>query len=524
MTQQLPERANLEQLKKQAKSLLHAAHAQDPTAVERFRAIPALAKASNPASLALHDAQFVIAREHGFKSWNDLREHVEARSLSFDAAVDEFVRCATGDARGRALTLLTLHPGIARANLFTELVLGDAAAVETRLKAHPDSALQPGGPQNWEPLLYVCHTSLHRESPDRAAGLVKIARELLRLGADPNSEYHWNWHPELPRTALWGALVTMGHFPLAEVLLEAGANPTDGVSAHIAAGSGNVPALELLHRFGLNANGIPGGVPPLRYILSWAVTSSRADGVRWLLDHGADPNLAWSEHGDAPLHVAAQRWNAGMVELLVSHGADIHQRRSDGRTAHTIAALYGNQEIAAWLLEHGAVDELSPFEHFVSACARGDRPGAEDMLAKHPGFRSELRAEHHLMLHVPAERGDTRVVETMLACGFDPNTPDHDGVTPLHRAAMAGQPEAVRVLLAGGANVNALDGMFAGSPLVWATEGWSHAQPGADHIGVARLLLSAGSSPDWAPPEKAPNPERTQALLAELCRAARDET
>ncbi|HEY1239020.1 MAG TPA: ankyrin repeat domain-containing protein [Bryobacteraceae bacterium] len=517
MTQQLPERANLEQLKKQAKSLLHAARAQDPAALERFRAIPALSGSCNPQSVALHDAQFVIAREYGFKSWNDLREYVEERALSFDAAVDEFVRSATGDAQARALRLLALHPGIARANLFTELVLGDAAAVETRLKAHPDAALQSGGPQNWEPLLYVCHTCLHRESPERAAGLVKIARGLLRHGADPNAEYHWNWHRELPRTALWGALVAMGHLPLAEVLLEAGANPTDGVSTHIAAGAGHLPALELLQRFGLNVNGIPGGVPPLRYIMSWHWNS---EGVRWLLEHGADPNLAWAEHGDAPLHIAAERSDVEMVDLLVSHGADIHQRRSDGRTPHTIASLYGNQEIAAWLLQHGATDELTPFERFVSACARGDRSRAGEMLAEHPELRIELRAEHHRMLHVPAERGDTKVLETMLACGFDPNTPDHDGVTPLHRAAMAGKPEAVRVLLAGGAPVNALDGMFAGTPLVWACEGWSHARSGADHLGVARVLLAAGSSREWTPPEKAPSPERTQELLADLCRAA----
>ena len=519
MTKQLPERANLEQLRKQAKSLLQAVRAEDPASLDRFRAIPALAR-SSPQSLALHDAQFVIAREYGFRSWNDLRERVEERYLSFDAAMNEFVRCATGDAAARAVRLLALHPAIARANLFTELVLGDADAVEGRLKEHAEAARQSGGPQNWEPLLYVCHTCLHRESPDQAAGLVKIARSLLHLGADANAEYHWNWHPELPRTALWGAFVAMGHVQLAEALLEAGANPTDGVSAHIAAGLGNLQALEVLHRFGLNVNGIPGGVPPLRYIMSWVVTSERAGGVRWLLEHGADPNLSWAEHGDAPLHIAAQRCNVDMVELLVSHGADIHQRRSDGRTPHTIAALYGNEESAAWFLRHGAVDELTPFERFVSACTRGDRLRADAMLTERPGMRSELRTEHHLMMQVPAERGDTRVLETMLACGFDPNIPDHDGVTALHRASMAGNTEAVGILLAGGASVNARDGMFAANPLVWVCEGWTHPQPGADHIAVARILLAAGSEREWAPPEKAPNPERTQELLMDLCRAA----
>lgn len=516
--QHLPERANLERLKKQAKSLLHAARNQDPAALKRFQAI--LGRSLNQGTVALHDAQFVIAREYGFKSWNDLREQVEERSLSFSAALDEFVRCATGGAQGRALRLLTRHEGIAHANLFTELVLGDAEAVEARLKAHPEAALQRGGVQNWEPLLYVCHTCLHHGSSQRANGLINIARELLRHAANPNAEYHWNWHPELPRTALWGALIDMDHMELAELLLESGANPTDGVSMHIAAGSGNIRALELLHRFGANVNGIPGGVPPLRYILGWASTEGVA-GVRWLLEHRADPSLAWAQSGDAPLHIAAQRWNVAMVELLVSHGADIHQRRSDGRTAHTVAALHGNNEIAEWLFAHGAKDELSPLERFVSACASGDRPRAAFMLGEHPSLPRELRTEHHLMMHVPAERGDSRVIEVMLDCGFDPNVKDGEGVTALHRAAMAGRADAVRVLLAHGASVNALDGMFAATPLVWACEGWSHgSKAGADHIAVARLLLAAGSPRDWLVPEKAPDPEGTQEQLIELCRAA----
>ncbi|MGE5206447.1 MAG: ankyrin repeat domain-containing protein [Chlamydiota bacterium] len=518
--QQLPERANLEQLKKQAKSLLHAVRNQDPAALTRFQAI-LQGRSLNHDTIALHDAQFVIAREYGFKSWNELREHVEERSLSFSAAVDEFLRCATGGAKDRALRLLTRHEGIAHANLFTELVLGEADAAGPRLQAHPELAGRAGGVQNWEPLLYVCHTCLHRGSPERANGLVRIARELLRHGANPNAEYHWNWHPELPRTALWGALIDMGHIELAELLLESGANPTDGVSMHIAAGSGNIPALELLHRFGVNVNGIPGGVPPLRYILGWASPTGVA-GVRWLLEHGAEPNLAWAQSGDAPLHIAAQRWNVAMVELLVSHGADIHQRRSDGRTAHTVAALHGNSEIAEWLLQHGAKDELAPLERFVSACTAGERMQAASMLATHPNLRGELRAEHHLMMHVPAERGDSTVLETMLACGFNPNVKDSDGVTALHRAAMAGRADAVSLLLAHGASVNTLDGMFAATPLVWACEGWSHDPPqeGADHVAVARLLLAAGSPREWAPPEKAPDSEGTQERLIELCRAA----
>jgi ankyrin repeat protein len=517
--QQLPERANLEQLKKQAKSLLAAARSQEPNAIQRFEAV-LIGRSLKPDAIALHDAQFVLAREYGFESWTALKQEVEERSLSFAAAVDEFVRCATGSAPERAMRLLTRHAGIANVNLYTELVLGDADAVETRLKANPAIARQRGGVQNWEPLLYVCHTFLQKDSPERAKGLVRIARELLRMGSNPNAEYDWNWHPELPRTALWGALIATGQPELAELLLKSGANPTDGVSTHIAAGSGNVAALELLYRFGVNVNGIPGGVPPLAYILGW-MRPDDISGAKWLLEHGADPNLAWAQSGESPLHVAAQRLDVKTVELLVSHGADVNKRRPDGRTAHTLAALHGNDEVAAWLLRHGAKDELSRIDRFVAACTFGNKAQAGSLLKEHPNLRNELRPEHHLMMQTPAERGDAQTLETMLQFGFDPNVKDSNGVEALHRASMGGHVEAVKVLLAKGASVNAVDGMFAATPLVWACEGWRHtSQNGADHVEVARLLLAAGSPREWVAPEKAPDPEGTQDRLAELCRAA----
>src|SRR5437867_8595094 len=71
--QQLPERANLEQLKKQAKSLLAAARSQEPNAIQRFEAV-LIGRSLKPDAIALHDAQFVLAREYGFKSWTALKQ------------------------------------------------------------------------------------------------------------------------------------------------------------------------------------------------------------------------------------------------------------------------------------------------------------------------------------------------------------------------------------------------------------------------------------------------------------------
>jgi ankyrin repeat protein len=114
----------------------------------------------------------------------------------------------------------------------------------------------------------------------------------------------------------------------------------------------------------------------------------------------------------------------------------------------------------------------------------------------------------------------------MLACGFDPNVKDGEGVTTLHRAARAGRAEAVRVLLLHGASVNALDGFVRGTPLLWAADGWRRGDSGyggdsnIDYVGVARQLIAAGSSLEWQAPENAPDPEGAREQLLELCRAA----
>src|SRR5262249_45199011 len=128
MATQLPDRPNLDQLKHQAKDLLRDARDRDPVALRRFRLLPAFARVSDAElamrPLLLHDAQSVIAREHGFDSWNALREHVEELTLAFDAALNQFMEAATGGRGDRAERLLALHPAIARANFHTALLLG----------------------------------------------------------------------------------------------------------------------------------------------------------------------------------------------------------------------------------------------------------------------------------------------------------------------------------------------------------------------------------------------------------------
>jgi hypothetical protein len=72
----LPERADIDQLRRKARELLRAAAAGEPEALTRLRAV------SERPTLAA--AQLAVAREHGFRSWPALRSEVESRRQSTD--------------------------------------------------------------------------------------------------------------------------------------------------------------------------------------------------------------------------------------------------------------------------------------------------------------------------------------------------------------------------------------------------------------------------------------------------------
>ncbi|HLK60810.1 MAG TPA: carboxypeptidase regulatory-like domain-containing protein [Chthonomonadaceae bacterium] len=94
MSLTLPLNPSLEHLKHQAKALLRAYQAHDPTALQRFAAAhphfagtSANRKRTSPCRLA--DALLVIAREYGFPCWAKLKAHVEAAGKQPEASARE---------------------------------------------------------------------------------------------------------------------------------------------------------------------------------------------------------------------------------------------------------------------------------------------------------------------------------------------------------------------------------------------------------------------------------------------------
>jgi hypothetical protein len=76
-TPRLPDRPSLAQLRKQAKELVQQLRSGNPSATDRLRKYK-----PNVSDPKLADAQFVLAREHGFESWPRLVHHIEAAQVA----------------------------------------------------------------------------------------------------------------------------------------------------------------------------------------------------------------------------------------------------------------------------------------------------------------------------------------------------------------------------------------------------------------------------------------------------------
>jgi hypothetical protein len=202
----LPNRVNLDHLKKQAKELIRLYRNGDPEAIGRFlHALPAAA-ARPPNEIAalglrLHDAQSCVAREYGFASWTDLRSYAESRSTGSDAR--RWLELVySGDVAGGlnparphvAIRMLAENPDLTTGDPYLACAAGDEAALRQATTRDPAWINRAGGPLDLPPLLAVTHSSLSRVSEFQER-LLDSARFLLAAGADPNQRIGNRWPP-----------------------------------------------------------------------------------------------------------------------------------------------------------------------------------------------------------------------------------------------------------------------------------------------------------------------------------------
>jgi ankyrin repeat protein len=466
-------RHNLEFYRKQAKTLLKAAKAKDPNALQRL----SLHSPELGPSPALHHAQLAVAREQGFASWPRFKEFIAEFPLKFEELVATFIDAATSNFE-RAEEILSSHPDIAGAGFYVALVLGDHRQVDRLLSGTPSLTNVKSGPQNCEPLIYVCFSRYANRKSKRAPDTVETARVLLRHGADPNTSFLPVDHPNNPLSCLYAATGLNNNAELGRALLEAGANPNDGESLYHSTEHPDLACMKLLLRHGAE----PNRANALRHMLD----HEHSEGVQLLLDGGADPNHT-NERGDTALHWAAWRGrSAKIVTLLLDRGADIDAKRNDGRTAYALAILGGQKEIAALLKSRGASTDLSALDQFVEASASGGQAGTAA-----PGIAAIPEYEH-LVPHLAAVH-NTAAVRGLLAAGLPINARGEHGGTALHWACWKGYADLVKLLLDHHAALDIKDHSFHAPPSGWLHHGTQNCgEPTGDYPEVARLLIAAG--------------------------------
>lgn len=445
MASSLPERPDIEQLRRQAKELRDAARRGDAAAVQRF--------ADRTAPITLAAAQLVIARELGFPSWPQLKAAVDAASHT---PLRTFVSACGA---------------------------GDVPLVRELLAADPSVAVAIDEERGWPALMYVCNSKSHQVDPDRGPALAEVVRMLLSAGANVNTN---NGSLQQYRSALTGA-VDVNNPDIVSVLLDAGAHPDPGQPIATAAGFRDHRCLKLLLAHGARVT--------RTWAIGAAVFADDPDAVALLADALESTGIGAARDAGDALGDAAAEASLPVITALLQAGAN-----PDGNDPGDIppirrAVRAGRSEAADLLRAAGATAEIAAVDRFLSACLDADRETAERLLADNADLREHLDEQDRIVFIDAAGSRPAAAVGLMLELGFDVADRNGLGEQPLHSAAYRGNADVVQLLLDAGAEVDARDSRFDATPLAYATVG-SREQDGepGDWIRTVRLLIDAGAS------------------------------
>jgi len=221
-------------------------------------------------------------------------------------------------------------------------------------------------------------------------------------------------------------------------------------SLHVAARSERDDCIDVLLAAGADVNARDlHGRTPLHVVLDKAIEDSWHPRVQKLLAAKADPNVA-TVYGTQLLGVASHRGNAQAVEALIRAGAKVNNVHTNGWTALHAAARGGWDKVVKVLLKAGA-DVNARDKSGLSALAISADENHQEIysLLKKAGAKEESWTP----LHVAVIERDANAVRDLIAAGADLNACDCTGQTPLIWAANW-DPNIGLALIAAGADVN----------------------------------------------------------------------
>jgi len=412
----LPPRPSLEQYKKRAKNLVKVCRSDGPAAIRPWATewVESIAETHGTATTQfvqgsferavsqieqhirtkyartddrrsacqLADAQFLLARAHGFESWPKFAAHVEA--AGHDAPVFERAADAVVDGEREELSrLLTGSPALirersSRRHSATLLHYVSANGVEDFRQKTPGNAVEiarllldagsavdalaetyGGGREQTTMNLVV--SSMH----PAAAGLqVALVDTLLDYGAAVNGLENLG-------SPLFTALA-FDHLPAADALVRRGARVDNLVTA---AAMGH---LDLVRAVVVDGGELRAGtvVPSPRwpalpadarglvaFALIWAAKFGREAVVEFLLDQGVDI-AATDIDAMTALHAAAANGHLDVMEVLIARGAPLEVQNRWGGTVLDSTAFF------AYHAPDGRIDYEPVLERLIAAGAR----------------------------------------------------------------------------------------------------------------------------------------------------------
>ena len=375
---------------------------------------------------------------------------------------------------GQAEAILASHPEIRSSDIHTAAILGDDSGVRRFLASEAASATAKSGPLGWDALTHLCFSKFLRLDKSRSDSFVRAATALLDAGASANTGFFELEHQPEPEweSALYGAAGVAHHAALTRLLLERGADPNDNEVPYHTPETYDNAALKALVEDGRLTD------DSLSTMLVRKADWHDYDGLKYLVEHGADPNRM-SQFGVTALHQAVRRDNAVKnIELLLDHGADPLLTSRQGRqSAASIAARRGRGDVLELLERRGVPLQFSGVERLIAACARNDGAAVRAIAQDEPEQVREVLADSGRLLAEFAGTANAEGAGHLLDLGVDVGAKYHGdgyfdiapGSTALHVAAWKAWPNVVTLLLARGASVNVTDGKGR-SPLALAVK------------------------------------------------------
>jgi len=228
---------------------------------------------------------------------------------------------------------------------FADAILtGDVSRTNEILDQHPelfDAIVQHPNTTDDTPAIILASS----------CGAAETVERLIEMGADTETQYEKEgWRP-------LHIAAQRNHVHVAQVLLNSGAlvDAEDNRKAkpiQWALKHKYFEFAELLLQFGADID--------IRWregyaFLNHEAKDGRNDTLRFMLQHGADPNTRDQRNGagSTPLHCAARNDRLNAAEILLDFGADVNAKNDDGLTPLDMTKMSKKQKVADLLLSRG---------------------------------------------------------------------------------------------------------------------------------------------------------------------------